>query len=141
MYTSQPGVRGRGAPIFFPLTSTRMRYVHERFLPLSRAHVSPELSFNPLPSPGIVVGAVHGRRGTRAATRVQATRGQLTLSYRPKFGHVLFLLTGLRAQTAMPCIGPSTASHPGNHDASWSDPVERLVLGSHDRVDGLYKVA
>ena len=22
-------------------------------------------------------------------------------------------------------------------DASWSDPVERLVLGSHDRVDGL----
>ena len=47
----------------------------------------------------------------------------------------------LRAQTAMPCIGPSTASHPVEHDASWSDPVERLVLGSHDRVDGLYKVA
>jgi len=27
------------------------------------------ICFNPLPSPGIVVGAVHGRRGTRAATR------------------------------------------------------------------------
>ena len=25
--------------------------------------------FNPLPAPGIVVGAVHGRRGTRAAAR------------------------------------------------------------------------
>ena len=43
----------------------------------------------------------------------------------------------------MPCIGPSTASNPVEHDASWSDPVERLVLWSHDRVDPvdrLYKV-
>ena len=27
------------------------------------------LVFNPIPAPGIVVGAVHGRRGTRAAAR------------------------------------------------------------------------
>ena len=63
--------RGAGAwgSDIFSVDIDGMRYVHERFLPLSRAHVSPELSFNPLPSPGIVVGAVHGRRGTRAATR------------------------------------------------------------------------
>ena len=29
---------------------------------------------------------------------------------------------------------------PSNHEMSLSDPVERLVLCSHDRVDGLHKV-
>ena len=94
-----------------------------------------------------------GRQGrprgrlVRGSAGIQDRLSVFSKSYRPiNLAMCAFLLTGLRsylrAQTAMPCIGPSTAFHPAvEHDASWSDPVERLVLRSHDRVDGLYKVA
>ena len=102
---------------------------------LSQLFESSSKKPEPFTRPGVVVGAVHGRRGTRAAATgaplrpgaawyVVAPDGSpgppnkwCFLSCRPKFGPAgPFCLTGLRAQTAMPCIGPSTASHPVEHE-------------------------
>ena len=44
-------------------------------------------------------------------------------------------------QPARPCIMPSWHSHPENHEAICSDPVERLAPMSQHEVETAYQVA
>ena len=111
-------------------------------------------AFIPLPAPGIVVEAVHGRRGTRAATRVApdgspgpplSVSSIVTRSVRQIVPSDLTAcdLVLRPSLVQLPCcIGAWTASHPANHDASCCTPRSGRsacdYMVPRDRVDGVY---